>query len=268
LDPTRLSLNEAANRISGWTTDSNSIVFASNRDGAWGFYKQPLNSDSPEPIITGLEQIGEASSVTPDGRWVLYITDKNHQDQTSRRQLMRVPIDGGPAEMILSGLLWGIRCAKPPSDTCLLAESSSDYRRLLFSRLDPANGRGRKLFELDAAENANWDLSPDGTQVALFGVEKPVRVKSLGNQTFHEIIPKDWKAMNYVTWSNDSRGLYGSSPTQRGDILLYTDLQGRAHVIWERRGSLATSAVPSPDRRHLAIESWSLNSNVWMLENF
>jgi hypothetical protein len=268
LDPTRLSLNEAGNRISGWTNDSNSIVFASNRDGAWGFYKQPLNSDSPEPIITGLEHIGDTSPVTPDGKWVLYITDKNRQDQTSHRQLMRVPIDGGPAEMILSGLLGGIRCAKPPSDMCLLAESSSDYRRLLFSRLDPANGRGRKLFELDAAENANWDLSPDGTKVALFGVEKPVRVKSLGNQTSYEVIPNGWTAMNYVTWSNDSRGLYGSSPTQRGDILLNTDLHGRAHVIWERRGSLATSAVPSPDRRHLAIESWSLNSNVWMLEHF
>jgi hypothetical protein len=199
---------------------------------------------------------------------VLYIADKDHQDQTSRRQLMRVPIDGGPAEVILSGLLWGIRCARLLSDMCLLKESSFGLQTTPLLKLDPAKGRGRELFELDAADDANWDPSPNGTQVALFGVEKPIRIKSLADQTLQEVIPKGWKAMDYVTWANDSRGLYGSSPTQRGDILLHTDLQGTAPVMWERRGSLEhpVSRHPTDD-----ISPWKAGASTatfWMLENF
>jgi len=43
---------------------------------------------------------------------------------------------------------------------------------------------------------------------------------------------------------------------------------GIRHHYWPYRGGLATRGIPSPDGLHLAIEGWSLGSNVWMMENF
>jgi hypothetical protein len=54
--------------------------------------------------------------------------------------------------------------------------------------------------------------------------------------------------------------------------LLYSDLQGKANVMWqqagEQEGSLDIYAIPSPDGRQVAMFGWTLNSNMWMLENF
>jgi serine/threonine protein kinase/Tol biopolymer transport system component len=265
--PKRLSLIEAANDFIGWTTDSKSVVFASNRDGAWGFYKQALGSDNAELIVTGLMN-WYGSSVTPDGRWILYLASNDNQDQSRRQRLVRVPMGGGPSEEVLTGQLWGIRCARLPSDICVLKEWSSDYKQLIFSAVGPMNGRGRELFRMDATDDTNWDLSPDGTRLALFGVDKPIRIKSLADHTIREVAPKGWNGMDYVTWAHDSDGLYGSSPTQQGDVLLHMNLQGKVHVVWEHRGSLTTLGVPSPDGRQIAMRDWSLSSNVWMMENF
>jgi hypothetical protein len=33
-------------------------------------------------------------------------------------------------------------------------------------------------------------------------------------------------------------------------------------------GPSAPWAVPSPDGRHVAIYSWTLSANMWMMENF
>jgi hypothetical protein len=67
-------------------------------------------------------------------------------------------------------------------------------------------------------------------------------------------------------------GLFVSCPFNQRSILLYVDLRGRAHVLWdqagEQEGNLDVYALPSPDGKHLALFGWTLNSNMWMLENF
>jgi hypothetical protein len=53
-----------------------------------------------------------------------------------------------------------------------------------------------------------------------------------------------------------------------GSVLMYVDLQGKSLVLWKEPGGLQTWGVPSPDGRYLAIEGFTLNSNIWMMENF
>jgi hypothetical protein len=38
--------------------------------------------------------------------------------------------------------------------------------------------------------------------------------------------------------------------------------------MWEQKGSYAAWGVPSLDGRHLAILAYTVDSSVWMLENF
>jgi len=91
---------------------------------------------------------------------------------------------------------------------------------------------------------------------------------------------KDWTSFQRVDWAADGRGLFVSVLTKEGSAILHLDLKGKAHLLREfegmvqpgnspfMSGSSAAWAVPSPDGRHLAICSWSISANMWMLENF
>jgi len=48
------------------------------------------------------------------------------------------------------------------------------------------------------------------------------------------------------------------------------DLEGRAEVLSQQRylGVYETFGIPSPDGRHVALLGYTVDSNVWMLENF
>ena len=50
--------------------------------------------------------------------------------------------------------------------------------------------------------------------------------------------------------------------------LLYVDLKGHATAVWDQKGNPTTWGVPSPDGRQLAVTSLTVDSNVWMIENF
>jgi len=38
--------------------------------------------------------------------------------------------------------------------------------------------------------------------------------------------------------------------------------------LWEDKGGLGTYAVPSPDGRHVAMQGFTEDANIWMMENF
>lgn len=272
--PKLLSLTDASNQLAGWTVDSRSIIFTSDRDHVSGFYRQRIDSDNAERIRAGIQDIGFSQVVSPEGKWVLFASPPNDaNDPKALTQLTRVALTGGPAQSILSGLLWGIRCARAPSDLCVLKEYSEDRKSIIFSSIDPSSieplkARIRELFRMSSDDDTNWQLSPDGARIVLFGVQRPMRIRSLLDQSVRELVSKEWAGVDYVTWTNDSNGFFGSVPTQQGDVLLRFELNGKAHKLWESRGSFDTSAMSSPDRKFLAIQSWSVRSNVWMLKDF
>jgi len=52
-------------------------------------------------------------------------------------------------------------------------------------------------------------------------------------------------------------------------VLLHVNLQGNARILWRSPGASGeTLAYPPPDGRHLAIQNWVANGNMWMMENF
>ena len=261
--PKRFSLNEGSNFPAGWTSDSQSVIFISTGAGTSGVFKQRLNSEIVETILPSLGP-SRGESITPDGKWLVYLTDTTTQDPGTRI-LMRLSTAGGNAQPVLAGRLWDISCAQSPTSYCLLAEASTDSRHLTLSALDPLRGRLRESCRMNATHVA---LSPDGTRVALFDGQSSIRILSLSDERVREFSLKGWTDAEDVTWAVDGQGLYISSLTKAGAVLLYSDLNGRTKLLWEHRGGLAVRGIPSPDGRHLAIEGWNLGSNVWMMENF
>jgi len=95
-----------------------------------------------------------------------------------------------------------------------------------------------------------------------------VLLLSLGGRAPQEIRVKGWNHLDALVWMADGKGLFVSSRMQRGSVLLQVDLQGNSHILWKREGGMGTFGIPSPDGRHLAMMGWTLNSNIWMMENF
>ena len=290
--PKHLTLNEGRNYTAAWTADSKAVVFATYRDGQWRILKQFLDDDSAQPIAIGTagDDKGAFPRMSPDGAWVLYLAPSTQSPSDSDpKRLLRVPVTGGPPELVMTARSYGGPvCARYPANLCVIAERTLDHKQLIFTAFDPLKGQGRELTRFDtdpAAFGYVWDLSPDGTQIAILRYsEGRIHILRLGGQPSQEVVAKGWNSFLSLNWAADAKGFFVSSLTPGGSALLHVDLKGKAHVLWEMKGSTAPWngpssggwiggpsapwAVPSPDGRHLAINDRTLSANMWMMENF
>jgi eukaryotic-like serine/threonine-protein kinase len=287
--PNRLTLEESWNHPLAWTADSKAVLFSSSRTGVDGIFKQSLGQDSAEPVITLSKNEGLVGAcLSPEGSWVLYVvipddevpleTNKIMRDpvtdagRAATHKIMRVPITGGSPQLVLTANLeeWP-RCARSPATLCAIAQRSADRKQLVFTAFDAVKGRGRELARsnTDATTDYHWDLSPDGTRIALLKHRRGrVQILSLNGQPPQEITAKGWNTLSSMNWTADGKGLFVSSYTQRGADMLHMDLQGNVRFLWEHPGGIEIYGLPSPDGRHLAMRGWNVESNLWMMENF
>jgi Tol biopolymer transport system component len=271
--PTRLTQSEGNEVPRAWTADNKAVLFVSNRTGSWGIFRQSLHEDTAQPLVTGLENPVTAS-ISPDGNWVLYVIPTREGD--SKNQLLRIPINGGPPQPVLSGNIFGQHCAESPAAACAVAEHTQDYKQLIFTSFDPVKGRGAVLtrFSIDPNAFYVWDLSPEGTRIAIYKLgEGRIHILSARGQTPLEITAKGWRNLETLNWDADGRGFFAASRTPQTSVLLHIDLRGVAHHVWEQKGTLGneqagTLGIASPDGRHLAIMGFTLDGNMWMMENF
>ena len=298
--PKQLTLDEGRNYPATWTSDSRAIVFTSDRDGEWRILKQAVGQDTAELIVTGTiaDDWNTFPVLSPDGAWVIYLVLVKQEGvpfSQATKKLMRAPITGGRPEFVMTTRTdAGPACARWPSNLCAVAELTPDHKQLIFTTFDPLRGRGHELtrFNTDPATlDYVWDLSPDGTRIAIFGYSQGrIHIVPLSGQTPREFVVSGHSNLLSVNWAADGKGLFVSSLTPEGTALLHVDLQGGARVLWHRTGSTGPwsgppwngpstggwlgspaatpRAVPSPDGRHLAIYDWRQSANMWMMENF
>jgi serine/threonine protein kinase len=268
-----LVLDESFDYIQCWTPDGKAILFTSNRDGRNGIYKQSLDKDTPELIAIGegtLPDVEEfQTQVSPDGKWVLALLP---QKDRGTSDLLRVPITGGSPEVILrTNIESGISCAGPHSNLCVLLELSQDRKQAIVTSLDPVKGRGPELtrFDLGPKEYSCCVISPDGTRLAeISSPTSPIQILSLRGDRPLFVPISGSRISSALLWSADSKGFYFGSRLKGGSAVSHLDMKSRTHVVWENRGGNWALGIPSPDGRHLAIAGETMNSNMWMMENF
>ena len=255
-----------------WTSDGRSVIFASNRNGKWQLLKQRYDEEKAELVAPTLTAVATQTPLTPDGLSLLNVAPAS-PDSAAGSQLWRIPIAGGAAEPLLAGQVLGARCAWAPVDTCLVVEESPDHKKFVFSRLDPLRGRGPEVARIDRWDTTaayEWALSPDGTTIALAKqFDGEIRLLPVSGGTIRVVHVKDRHLLRNITWTADSAGFFASHPSKSGAVLLFVDMYGRSKVIWELPGqNVYLRAMPSPDKRHVAILGSQTDSNVWMMENF
>jgi Tol biopolymer transport system component len=273
--PQKLTFSEGYNTPTAWTPDSKAVIFESDRNGHWGIYKQGLNRDSAETLVTAEGPL--AARTSADGRWILYAVTPTENASSpdsgsSTVNLMRIPVTGGHPELVLTARLNNFWCASSPSTLCVFAERTPDRKELVFTAFDPVRGKGQELSRFATNPNADygWSVSPDGTQIGI--------IKTGGNHIF--VLPVDgspvrditvagWSGLNTFCWSVDGKGFFISNTAGLlGATQLFVDLKGKAYALWQQKSGNFTWGVPSPDGRYLAVFGAEFNGNMWMIENF
>jgi Tol biopolymer transport system component len=275
LEPKRFPMSESSDAVADWAPDSKSTILVSNRSGRYGIYKQSLDKDTAEPIVT--QGFHRDAHMSPDGKSVIYfgIGENGPWPIKGPEPVMRASIAGGPSPQRLFTASPGslLSCARSPSELCAIGEPTEDGKQLTVSAFDPLKGRGVELFRITLGPNdGNWRLnvSPDGTRfAALPSSVGPINIYSLEGEILQTVRLKGWSHLQSSIWAADGKSLFVTANIRGGTVVLHVNLQGNAHVMWKNAGiSLETLAHPSPDGRHLEFDGWTMNGNMWMLENF
>jgi Tol biopolymer transport system component len=284
--PQKLTLDDRIDWPGGWSADSKTVVFYSNRNGTFDIYKQGVNEKNAQTIVTGPDEKW-APQISPDGKWVLYM-----QWQTVASgpppaigTLMRVPLAGGPAESVMEikghpgsgtgdpldsvGGFPSFRCVTQ-GNRCVIAENADG--KVLFSAFDPMQGRKSEVWKTNAVPDLTaWDLSPDGSRLVVSTFDfkaADFQVIPLAGGTPQKFSAVPWTQLVAIAWAADGKSLFLASSSSRGTTLLHEDFSGAPKQLFKQPSLDIFALAPSPDGHWLALGPVVFNSNAWTIASF
>jgi eukaryotic-like serine/threonine-protein kinase len=274
--PRRWNATESWSYPSAWSLDSKALLEESNSSGGkFKMYIQRVGQNAAEPLIPGPKEDGPGL-YTPDGGWILYLAySKPEAGSTRAAYLTRIPLSGGTPEQLMKFPLdynFNVVCGLLPDSGCVVGTMSDG--ELIFSALDPAKRQSKVVGKTTigtAGDLFTMSLSPDGKTIAITGgdaIRGKVRLYDLENGTSLDVsIPANVQ-VNDVTWSANGRALFCTGRAV-DFVILRLDLVGKSQILLNA-GPAHTLAAPlaSPDGQYLAFSQQSLQSNLFLLENF
>jgi hypothetical protein len=262
--PRRFTLSDRDDSPYTWTPDSAAVIFDSTRNGTSDIFKQAVDSDIAEPLISGPEP-QDYPGVSSDGRWLLYI-NRRFDDQ----KIMRMPLGGGaPAELLRGN---GLRLQCAVHGRCVLLEVKDGS--WVISSLDPFKGKGAELARAPLSY-AGFRVLPDGDGFGYIvppedgGVRNRVRVISFSGGLPNDIVVMGATSLLGLAWLPSGSGFLAVDGGRTDRRLLLVSHTGASKVLWAPTTlSINGYNVPSPDEKHVAIGVSASYSNVWMVSGF
>lgn len=281
--PQRLTLNENLNWPGGWSSDSKTLFFYSNREGSFSIYQQGIADRTAQAIASGPEDKW-APQISPDGKWVLYLQWAKAADGSLLSgKLMRASVTGGAPESVMdidghpnvgeypgttAGGFPSFRCPHAGAD-CVIAEKNEN--QIIFSSFDPAKGRKAELVKVPFNRvRTGWDLSPDGTRLAIseFSYQKSeISIVPLNGAAPQKISAMPWTELITVAWAADGKSLFLASFSSRGTAIVHLDFAGHSKLLFKPNWHILT-LEPSPNGNYLAFGPVISNSNAWTMGSF
>jgi Tol biopolymer transport system component len=130
----------------------------------------------------------------------------------------------------------------------------------------------RELVRLaaDPEVSPTWDLSPDGSSVAIVDLDERkdnIRLVELEDGSARSIAVGPSERLSGISWSADGRGWFVTSFSLRGAAIFHVGLDGTISKLLTTNSNLM-APLASPDGKNLAFSTSTYNSNAWIIENF
>jgi Tol biopolymer transport system component len=273
--PHRFTQDDWYNAVTDWTKDSKAILFHTKRNGRWAIFKQDIDAKAPETLIAGSENyfgpklsaqrtLLYSATASPD-RW-------DPRDTTIR--LMSTPEHGGARSTLMMGR-YDYRCGSSPSSPCVVSELKD--RQLMLSHLDPGKGKGEEITNIPGYQSnqAVWDLSADGSRLAIVDPiegKGEIRILNVADRRITILPVRNWKweFLSQISWAVDGRSWFALAQSHSEFALLAIDANGNRRVLYDIPAGAGwiSSIVPSPDGKRLALTKRMYIHDVMLLENF
>jgi len=268
--PRRLTMDQNANLPTAWMPDSKSVLFLSDRNGAWKLFRQEIDQQTAEVLIEAPHMETVLPSLSADGSKILFVDAPRVNDPLIPIRLMSMSLSSGMRRMVLEDR--GINhffCARTPSSVCVFNKFVGTAVSL--TAFDTERGKGRELARLEGWHN--WSVSPNGSQLVIVTDELLGRLRFLSLDTgkSRDVIVKGWPLLTGIGWTADSASvLVGSWTPSRTSVILEVDMEGNAQVLLEgdSRTQVFAWVIPSPDGRYAVLNSFTGENNVWMVDDF
>ena len=267
VNPRRLTLDERNDCPVGWTADSRSVLFMSNRTGTTDMLMQDALSDAAPQTLAGGPGTQTIARATADGKWVLFA------DFGPPRRLMRVAEAGAmPEEVASVPNMSAIRCGLAPASPCIIEEMGPEGA--VARLVDPMRGLGETLFRRplgtgDSAPAPAFDRFAYLVPPKAGGPRNIIQIVNRAGVSQGQIAAAGATVLNSLDYAADGQGFFTSDySTNLGARLLYVSLSGATSVLWHNRASRRTWGVPSPDGKWVAMLAATQESNVWVLDGF
>jgi Tol biopolymer transport system component/DNA-binding winged helix-turn-helix (wHTH) protein len=195
----QLTVNAGVNGSPAATSDNRYIVFVSNRTGSFQVWRMNMDGLNQTQLTYGSGKSNP--TITPDGKWVLYnSTDNWHLWKVSvdggdpsqltdfvastpgvspdgkviacigrnesKRRLLLLPIDGGPAVKEMDFFGWSSRIQWVNDGQVVIYAGERNGRRAIIKQ-SLSGGLSEELLNLDTDELFDFGYSPDGRSFAL-----------------------------------------------------------------------------------------------------
>jgi len=166
-------------------------------------------------------------------------------------------------------------CGSSPSSSCVVAELKDS--QLIFFHLDPLKGRGEEIAGIAGyrAVEPRWDLSPDGTRIAIvepLDGKGEIRILNVAVRKTTVLPVRDWKwhGLAVISWAADGKNLFALAQPGPSWAILSIDADGNPRVLYEipEGAGWVSTIVPSPDGKRLAFTKRVYLHDVMLLENF
>jgi eukaryotic-like serine/threonine-protein kinase len=275
--PRRVTISDSADYPVGWTSDSNTVLFSSDRMGVRRFFKQRIDQANAEMIDQGPDALN--GTVSADGASLFYVPlpQKKGVSEPITTKLLSIPLAGGPTTQVFEFPIdpgFGLDCPARATATCLISRSEKD--NLVFHEFDAIHGQGREILrtKLNSMDDlVEWGMSLDGSRIALAYYDKLlidlrlIDIRSGKEKTV--VAPKEWTSVWAIVVPNDGRGVVGAFQSSDGYFLANLGFDGKAHVLLNvGRNKWVGALALSPDDHHLAYAQQTFDVNAWLLENF
>jgi Tol biopolymer transport system component len=271
-EPQRLTFDERNDVPSAWSPDSQSVYFWSDRSGNWDIFRQHWHSRTPEEVVLGPGEQTEPR-LSPDGSWLLYwdFVQKGGVIAGPMR-LLRVPVSGGSPETVLEARPGAaFRCAVSRL-LCILSERDEANHEIVFYGFTVLGGRiGESVpVAADAGASPSWDLSPDGSMLAIDGLnarKDHIRILEWESGSSRAVTLGLGQSAAGLAWTPDGRALLVATSSVRHFSIVRLHLDGDSDVLWTGPDAV-NQPIMSPDQKKIAFSLAMHSSNAWLIENF